>query len=389
MFTSQAAVVDGGIKWVNATHLTPALNTLWADPLVRTGFTAGDRLLQLTDMSETSSTTWTVSPPWRRHLVHLLADNGSVPMLELTTHVRRERGFGGLEFSLRQSWAVPNEIRPALIAMLEGRTDQPIHLRHFYQPFIENAPTNVALVPIPTERRVDCQLAMRRELQAQYGVLSCRALLAASNGLDGNLTRAEHNCFTGVGVSPCQVLNNTLGNALVPLYFVSSSMMVPSTEGLSGVLASFGIIALYTTGVLSLARVLRWTLTGKAQLVYLDDIQQPQKLINLVEDIKLTREEGDLKLEEELYNELIAIYQSTEHIRSYTTPNPADPQELQMAARCYTDSGELAGLDTYKHRHLQPGASDPFGRLLYLGDRHTSARQASTLRHADAGLAKG
>ena len=67
----------------------------------------------------------------------------------------------------------------------------------------------------------------------------------------------------------------------------------------------------------------------------IEDIQQPNKLLVVVEAIKLAREVGDLQLEEELYNEVIDIYQSSETLKKFTTPDPKKPEELKYSARYY------------------------------------------------------
>lgn len=59
-------------------------------------------------------------------------------------------------------------------------------------------------------------------------------------------------------------------------------------------------MTLYSTFVFTLARLLRWLLTGTAYRVHLEDMEDPSRLIQLVEDIKLARSEGDLLLEERM-----------------------------------------------------------------------------------------
>ena len=98
----------------------------------------------------------------------------------------------------------------------------------------------------------------------------------------------------------------------------------------AGFMASVGIMTLYSTFVFTLARLLRWLLTGMAYRVPLEDMQDPSRLLQLVEDIKLARSEGDLMLEEQLYGELIHIYQSTELLKYWSRLDATDNREGGM-----------------------------------------------------------
>eukprot|EP00667_Euglena_gracilis_P024922 EG_transcript_28949 len=98
------------------------------------------------------------------------------------------------------------------------------------------------------------------------------------------------------------------------------SSEVPKRSGLGTYFQSLSIMAIYSTFVLTAGRVIRLTLTGSAQRVVLEDMKNPEPLVSLVEDIKLARAEGELGLEEELYEELINIYRSPELIKQWTAP---------------------------------------------------------------------
>ena len=123
-----------------------------------------------------------------------------------------------------------------------------------------------------------CQVVESSEcrLQAAISLLLCRSLFHNSNGQDNNYTDEERLCFNqstswdlvpNRHYCPDSLSNHSANHTLVPMYFVCSSAMVASGEGFGSVFASFGIITLYTTVVLSLGRVLRWSLTGKAIMV--------------------------------------------------------------------------------------------------------------------------
>lgn len=59
--------------------------------------------------------------------------------------------------------------------------------------------------------------------------------------------------------------------------------------------------------VLSIGRFLRMYVTGITVRIWLENLPYTDDLIRMCHDIFLARQYGDLKLEEELYQELIEI----------------------------------------------------------------------------------
>jgi len=67
-------------------------------------------------------------------------------------------------------------------------------------------------------------------------------------------------------------------------------------------------------------RFLRLSITDLAYHIIYDDMPECDEIISYCEDIYLARVSDDLKLEEELYRELIELYRSPERMILRTLP---------------------------------------------------------------------
>lgn len=118
---------------------------------------------------------------------------------------------------------------------------------------------------------------------------------------------------------PCNFEASPPVNSSVPgLYFVSVSEPIPN-EG--GFLPNIGIIAIYTTFILTLFTILRRKVTLSSQRVTLEELADPRPVAELVSYIYLTRSVGgdnDLVLEELLYFELLDLVRSPETLLQMT-----------------------------------------------------------------------
>jgi len=327
-----------------------------------------DNFLQVISLTKDSQTDFLISPPTRRDLQMLLSDPQAAVRLELSATIVRHKGTGtgasaATVFTITQQWPVDSPIvRMQLSALLQPNPPgAPVPLRDFYMPYVFNSAAAVALMlpasgtttpnaaltsptassppqeaptatPVPYMdptggiARQDCTLEAFPDSDSSYIRLTCKALFVAGNGINGtNLTTTEHQCLKVglVGGSPCPNYDQAAANSNhsdVPLYFVAVSEKVTSSVGIGSLFEHFGIITLYTTFIGVLARILRWLVTNKTVRVPIEDMGDPTRLLTLVDDIKLARAEGDLTLEEELYEELINIFRSHELIKFYSAP---------------------------------------------------------------------
>eukprot|EP00754_Rhynchopus_humris_P008214 Rhum_TRINITY_DN1368_c0_g1::Rhum_TRINITY_DN1368_c0_g1_i1::g.3959::m.3959 len=126
-------------------------------------------------------------------------------------------------------------------------------------------------------------------------------------------------------------------HAVTGPYFIAVSDMI--ANGSASMIPSIGVVALYTTFVLAVGRVLRSSLTGDAAKLQLTDMDDPSKLSTLIEYISMARAEGDLHLEHGLYREVVHLLRSPESMRQWLastgTPLPHDVQPPQLRAQRY------------------------------------------------------
>uniref|UniRef100_A0A7S1I0S6 Piezo non-specific cation channel R-Ras-binding domain-containing protein n=1 Tax=Eutreptiella gymnastica TaxID=73025 RepID=A0A7S1I0S6_9EUGL len=294
--------------------------------------------VQIISLTGYSQTLWDISTPARKMLLHRLS-SGSGVSLVITTTVTRVRGFGKSVNRVKQTWPIPKD-KYRDVAMVIDRAKShvnevnesiptAIELNCFYSPFLFNSPLSVQRYTLdpddaPCSLMANCMLSFEDDEAfpgRQYANLQCRSLFQNGNGngiWPPKWSPEEQACISHGDQCPnYDSADNNDQHPWAPLYFVVTSAKAPFYQG-AGFLASVGIMTLSSTFVFTLARVLRWLLTGQAYRVPLEDMKDPTRLIQLVEDIKLARAEGDLMLEEQLYKELIHIYQSTELLKYWS-----------------------------------------------------------------------
>jgi len=96
------------------------------------------------------------------------------------------------------------------------------------------------------------------------------------------------------------------------LQLVLLHVPVSKSSNVIGTLAAYGLIGIYATIILAIARVIRNMMSGQTDDVMFICLPDPQPLVRLSKDIILARVDGDLLLEEQLANEIIQIYRSPE-----------------------------------------------------------------------------
>ncbi|XP_043288582.1 piezo-type mechanosensitive ion channel component isoform X3 [Venturia canescens] len=90
-------------------------------------------------------------------------------------------------------------------------------------------------------------------------------------------------------------------------------------EGLSFI-SGFGILGLYTTGVIVMSQLIRRSVSEMAPKIMFDDLPYVDRILRLCLDIYLVRESGELSLEEDLFAKLIFLYRSPETLIRWTRP---------------------------------------------------------------------
>ncbi|KAL7719903.1 SH3 domain-containing protein [Entamoeba marina] len=98
-------------------------------------------------------------------------------------------------------------------------------------------------------------------------------------------------------------------SSLSTIKIVIASPNVPNS-GVMSSLSSLGIIGLYTVVVVALYSLVRSDYVGQSHSIMFKNLPQCHGLLQLCDDIIIARQDGDLKLEEDLVNELILIYRT-------------------------------------------------------------------------------
>jgi len=109
-------------------------------------------------------------------------------------------------------------------------------------------------------------------------------------------------------------MTNSYFNKTDLLQLILIHVPVSKTSNVIGTLAAYGLIGIYATIILAIARVIRNMMSGQTDDVMFICLPDPQPLVRLSKDIILARMDGDLLLEEQLANEIIQIYRSPESI---------------------------------------------------------------------------
>eukprot|EP00818_Percolomonas_sp_WS_P004631 CAMPEP_0117435806 /NCGR_PEP_ID=MMETSP0759-20121206/675_1 /TAXON_ID=63605 /ORGANISM="Percolomonas cosmopolitus, Strain WS" /LENGTH=2580 /DNA_ID=CAMNT_0005227373 /DNA_START=333 /DNA_END=8074 /DNA_ORIENTATION=+ len=92
-----------------------------------------------------------------------------------------------------------------------------------------------------------------------------------------------------------------------PAFYIQSTRIV-GEEGLFSFLSGIGILAFYTTFVLTVGRFLRMYVSGLVEKIPFEDVDNVNVLWSFIGDIYIARGSGDLELEERLYREALKIF---------------------------------------------------------------------------------
>jgi len=136
-------------------------------------------------------------------------------------------------------------------------------------------------------------------------------------GCAGNETPADYWSISQV---PENISAPTDYKEMANKYFDKSDVVqlillhvpVSMSSNVIGTLAAYGLIGIYATIILAIARFIRTLMSGQTDDVMFICLPDPQPLVRLSKDIILARVDGDLLLEEQLANEIIQIYRSPE-----------------------------------------------------------------------------
>eukprot|EP01012_Entosiphon_sulcatum_P032918 TRINITY_DN4176_c0_g1_i3.p1 TRINITY_DN4176_c0_g1~~TRINITY_DN4176_c0_g1_i3.p1 ORF type:complete len:2539 (+),score=363.67 TRINITY_DN4176_c0_g1_i3:493-7617(+) len=293
-----------------------------------------DWRVQLVSMKPISASIWAITPPARKELMTTLNQTDGNVEIVMTMQLSRIMGQTK-ELTFTHRYVLPASARRAFLQRLDGTSQQSITLPNFYSPFLLNKQqliSNVTSVKDPVTLRKTCIMDIERDniTFVDYCRLQCTALFQLGNT---RLSSKEKDCVKGTAASntlrsaqKCPSYDSSTSDFTnTPLYFVTLSEKVPGDTGIGSFIQSFGIIALYTTFVLTISRVLKLATAGMATKVVVEDMVDPAPVLALVEAIYMARAEHDLQMEEELYEQLILLYRSPEEMLRITTTVAVPP----------------------------------------------------------------
>ena len=232
---------------------------------------------------------------------------------------------------------------PAPSAAPAGPSFPVVDLPRFYNPFVLNRPSSVGLLVAGSRATdgllTDCQLQLRttdsegnpatpsvndttggggdggsQQLFTTW-CFECAPLFSGGqHPVDNATLYPDYDCLVGDCNNPVNYqaqsipVGGTTGRATdVGPYFVAVSEPVPKD---SNFLPNVGIVALYTTFILTLWSIIRRSVTGMADRIIMSEIADPRPVADVVSKIYLTRSVGgelDLELEEVLFLELLDL----------------------------------------------------------------------------------
>ena len=354
--------LDGLLEDLQNRHQSLSLPPAWGQSIESTrpslaGFGlayGGTRTLQMLPFSKSSLTRWELSGA----AVSELLETSSRALLNQTDlycglNLRIKRPYAPkntLKISEQQSHKFePRELKELVNIVSTGSGSLVLPL--LYTPFafsrseelkfFEIGPTDEYDIRPQATNRVNCLLTLHNE-QNSYWTMECSTLFANGNpsaivNADGTsgfkFTNREAACINATiyeELAACADINYDLDNSVPQTtqsgpYFLAISDLV--TNG-SMLIPSLGVIALYTTFVLAVGRVLRASLTGDASKLHLTNMETPDSLRTLIGYIHMARAEGDLELEHGLFYELVSLLKNQEVMRQWLEVQSSVPTAL-------------------------------------------------------------
>jgi hypothetical protein len=320
----------------------------------RLGITEEFKTTQLLELTPCSSRVWGVSPQSRKFILDAINRslvNGTDFVIGSTIQLSRQGATSGStkDVTLRNVIVLPTSVLMQLynaIALSDvynvsdsgddsgdanssstgAGTVRTIPLGPLYDPFVWNKPSSVYTLDVQQTLRgnmADCvlQLSSNTSTGDEYlgsgayaletWCVKCNPLFRGGNTLGDPARYPSTGCVQGW--APCIPADNLETNPITN-DFVSGPFVVVVSDPVpqdSNFLPNVGIIALYTTFILTLWTILRGSVTGYAHKIVMQQIARPQPVAELISYIYLVRSVGDpkddLELEELLYFELLDL----------------------------------------------------------------------------------
>ncbi|XP_055298732.1 piezo-type mechanosensitive ion channel component-like isoform X4 [Sitodiplosis mosellana] len=247
-----------------------------------------------------SSSLWLMSPPSLQKLKRYLRENVTMKFrysisISRLSHEKSDVVEDNHVFVMHENDAARQEL---IRIIQEGDHNQRVHLPFLFPKFLKVMNAK-GLQPIP-------------QLQANRNYQNVTLRLNEDNAMqwwelaeDCNETYYQE-VLSKLPYADCS--DNTV-------MYTFNDKLYPSS--LSPYIAG-GIIGLYSTYLLFSSKFFRQCLASKVTDIIQKDLPYVDRILQLCSDIYLVREQGDFKLEEDLYGKLIFLYRSPETMIRWT-----------------------------------------------------------------------
>ncbi|CAG0881547.1 unnamed protein product [Cyprideis torosa] len=281
----------------------------------------------LVQLKGNSTATWSISPPSQEEMVDELRTGATDLSITLSYRVTRSAEgvvlSGVLEGQEKYTLEPNDPLRLRLADVIDPAlsVNQTLSIPHMLPKFLRISSSRVSYAPQLVK---SADQIMKQDKEA--GLRSLTLDLVSSNK-SIQWWEVKENCSDHLFMdlpyadSDCDFLK----------IYTFSDKSFPSSivfEWLSG----GGIIGVYISVVLFLAKFFRTFFSGTASQIMFEDLPNVDRLLQLCLDIYLVRECHELCLEEDLYAKLIFLYRSPETLIKWTREpidenRPASPQD--------------------------------------------------------------
>ncbi|GIY02294.1 piezo-type mechanosensitive ion channel component [Caerostris darwini] len=306
-----------------------------------TGYDKDDTVL--IELSNNSTSIWTISPPSQNALIQELRGDNKLKMIlswsflrnnedrETDPEVSAQKELVLDDPKLKQSLADALSVGYGNISTISGSTPESTTIADIFPNFVKIPSTGTASVvttfyPDKKERPEVIPLFGKKPFRSLNismwtgDMLNTSEILNSSGSHYVEWWEIQDDCYHTKPYNSLKGVNDC--NFLRMVAF--SDKAFPSELSL---ISGYGIVGLYTTFVLVVSRVVRGFVAGTSFTIMFDDMPYVDRVLQLCLDIYLVRESGEFTLEEDLFAKLIFLYRSPEMLIKWTRPPEPDAEE--------------------------------------------------------------
>ena len=238
---------------------------------------AESTIVQTANISQSSYSVWTISRPGYDRLQQQLGDPTTPSELSVELQFSRDGPPNNRDVRYSSVTTLSPEESQELLQAIRG--EKPFVLKNFLPTFWDVRSQGNPMILQP-EYTVDCALQLEQDLPFPFWNFSCLRPDLQGGGY---------------------------GNPLLLLYSEQAS-----TD--TSFFSSYGLVAFYTTFVLTVGRFLRMWAADRAKSIIVTALHDCRELMNICMAVAAAREDGNLYMEESFFRELILVYRRPEEL---------------------------------------------------------------------------